>query len=397
MARMLLALIGIYHSSPVLGLSLPPPTGPYNVGSKPYVLNHTTFNDPIAPNNISTSILVNVYYPTHDPAPSQKYIWPGLAAAYETYYRLTPSTFGNITAKIAYNARPLKHTPSLPTLLFFPPFAGPPSQMFLGLISELVSQGYTVISNDHPYEQPYLQYPDGTSYTGHSVDWDPDPSIYVPTENYRINDNSAVLDALPTISKHLHIPLNLTHFALFGHSLGGSAALAQIPVERKRSTSRGKTFLGTMNLDGTIFGRASANDSSADVGVPSLLFSSSIHPRYFDPTWPIFEKWQTGWCKEIHALGHTNHTDFSDLIFLKQAYGIAGGGDAAPADLVLKMSRTFVGDFFGMLVGKGEGVLKGDETVQMEFPGIVFEYNGTGDPCASEYGNLCWASYNGPQ
>ncbi|RYY18999.1 MAG: hypothetical protein EOO04_22860, partial [Chitinophagaceae bacterium] len=25
-----------------LGLSLPPPTGPYNVGSRPFVLNHTT-------------------------------------------------------------------------------------------------------------------------------------------------------------------------------------------------------------------------------------------------------------------------------------------------------------------------------------------------------------------
>ncbi|KAF2025667.1 hypothetical protein EK21DRAFT_116598 [Setomelanomma holmii] len=379
------------------GLSLPPPTGPYNVGSKPYVLNHTTLDDPIAPNNISTSILVNVYHPTHESAPSQKYVWPGLAAAYETYYGLPLGTFGKTTVDIAPNAPPLAHVLGLPTLLFFPPFAGPPSQLFYGLISELVSHGYTVISNDHPYEQPYLQYPNGTSYTGHSVDWDPSPEIYPLTEAYRINDNSAVLDALPSISKHLKLPLNLTHFAFFGHSLGGSAALAQIPAERNRTASRNKTFLGTINLDGTVFGRASANDSSVDVGVPSLLFSSLVHPRYYDPTWPIFESWQTNWCKEIHALGHTNHTDFSDLVFMKQANGIAGGGDAIPAAKILNYTRTFVGAFFEMLIGGGEGVLKGDAQVQQEWPGIVFEYNNTGDPCASQFGNLCWATYAGPQ
>jgi hypothetical protein len=392
-----LVVASTVSGSLVFSLGLPPPTGSYNVGSKPYVLNHTTINDPIAPNNISTSILVNVYYPTHDSASSQKYVWPGLAAAYETYYGIPVGSFGNTTASIAFNAHPLEHASSLPTLLFFPPFAGPPSQMFYGLISEMVSRGYTVISNDHPYEQPYLQYPNGTSYTGHSVDWDPSPEIYPLTEAYRINDNSAVLDALPSISKHLKVPFNLTHFAFFGHSLGGSAALAQIPAERNRTSSRNKTFLGAINLDGTIFGRASANDSSVDLGVPSFLFSSSIHPRYYDPTWPIFESWQTGWCKEIHALGNTNHTDFSDLIFMKQANGIAGGGDAISATTMLNYTRTFVGAFFEMLLGGGEGVLKGDAQVQQEWPEVVFEFNNTGDPCASEFGDLCWASYAGPQ
>ncbi|KAF2652101.1 hypothetical protein K491DRAFT_695837 [Lophiostoma macrostomum CBS 122681] len=392
-----LALVSITSRILVAGLEIPPPTGPYHVGSKPYVLNHTTINDPIAPNNISTSILVNVYYPTHDSDSSQRYVWPGLAAAYETYYGIPPGSFGNTTASIAFDANPLSHTLPLPTLLFFSPFAGPPSQMFHGLISELVSRGYTVISNDHPYEQPYLQYPNGTSYTGHSVDWSPSPDIIPPTIAYRISDNSAVLDALPSISKQLKIPLNFTHFAFFGHSLGGSAALAQILAERNHTTSRNKTFLGAINLDGTIFGRASVNDSSVDLGVPSFLFSSSLHRRYSDPTWPIFESWQTGWRKEIRTLGRTNHTDFSDLIFMKQANGIAGGGDVISAKTFLNYTRTFVGAFFEMLIGGGEDVLKGDAQVQQEWPSIVFEFNNTGDPCASEFGNLCSSEYAGPQ
>ncbi|KAH8724188.1 hypothetical protein GQ44DRAFT_802302 [Phaeosphaeriaceae sp. PMI808] len=378
---------------------LSPPTGPYNVGSRPYILNHTTLNHPIAPNNITTSVLVNVYYPTSDYAPAQKYIWKGLAASYENYFGLSSGTFGNITANIAYNASALQNTDcvKLPTLLFGPPFAGPPSQMFFGLISQLVSDGYTVVSVDHPYEQPYLQYPDGSSYTGHSVDWDPGYDVYVPTEAYRVTDNSAVLDALPSISSLLNVTLNLTHFGFLGHSLGGSASLSSIVTERNRTSSSNKRFLGAINLDGSIFGRASANDSSVDAQAPVLLFASSGHPRFTDPGWPIYESWQTSWRKEIRALGHTNHTDFSDLIFLKQAHGIAGGGEAISASRFLRVVRTFVGAFFGMIQGGGEGVLSGNEQVKKEWPEVAFEFNGTGSPCTSEFGDLCWKSYIIPE
>ncbi|KAF2688881.1 hypothetical protein K458DRAFT_283200, partial [Lentithecium fluviatile CBS 122367] len=149
----------------VSSLSLPPPTGRYNVGSKAYVLPHLTVDDPVAPNGTTTSILVNIYYPTHDTAPSQKYLWPGLAAAAETIYSLPPGAVGNTTTKITYNATPLLLSEcsdlNLPTLLFGPAAVGPPSQAFFGIISELARKVYAVVTVDHPYEQPYLEYPDG--------------------------------------------------------------------------------------------------------------------------------------------------------------------------------------------------------------------------------------------
>ncbi len=55
-------------------LTLPPPTGPYNVGQKPYVFEHISYNDPFWPNNISTSLLLNLYYPTETIAPPVYYI-----------------------------------------------------------------------------------------------------------------------------------------------------------------------------------------------------------------------------------------------------------------------------------------------------------------------------------
>ena len=373
------------------GLSLPPPTGPYNVGSKPYVLDHLTVNDPVAPNGTATSILVNIYYPTRDTAPSQEYLWAGLTGAYETYYAIPAGTF-NITANIAYDAAPLSvpecEALKLPTLFFGPAAIGPPSQVFFGLISELVSKGYVVVTVDHPWEPPYLEYPDGTAFVGHDPAWFPEGDGIVRIHEYRIADNSAVLDALPTISEKLDVPLNQTHFVFFGHSLGGSVALSQILAEKNRTESKDKTFLGALNIDGTNFGTASTNDSSADLNLPSLLLASSGHLPENDPTWPVFESHQTSWTKGLRILGNSNHSDYSDLIFLKQAIGIGGGEGAITGSRLLEVSRKFVADFFAFVNGGGEGVLVGDGTVQVEWPEVAFDYNGTGDPCANQ---LYWA------
>jgi hypothetical protein len=372
------------------GLSLPPPTGTYNVGSRAYVLDHLTVNDPVAPSGTATSILVNIYYPTRNTAPSQRYLWAGLTAAYENYYALPSGAF-NITANIAYNATPLAASEcddlKLPTLFFGPAAVGPPSQVFFGLISDLVSKGYAVIAVDHPWEPPYLEYPDGTSFVGHDPAWEPPGDGFYQIHDYRIADNSAVLDALPAISSKLEIPLNQTHFAFFGHSLGGSAALSQILTEKKRTSSKDKSFLGAMNIDGTNLGPAAANDSSSDLKLPSLLLASSAHLFDGDFTWPVFESFQTSWTKSLRILGNSNHTDYSDLIFLKQANGIAGGEGVIAATRFLEVSRKLAGDFFEFIGGGGEDILMGDEEVQMKWPEIAFDYNGTGDPCAP---NLCW-------
>lgn len=391
----LLGLCAVVSSSIhfVRGVVLPPPTGPYNVGSKPYVLNHTTLNDPVSPTNITTSILLNVYYPTRDPAPSQKYVWDSLSTYYDGYYGIPNGTFSNITGNIAFDAKPLLDDECanlhLPTLLWGPPAAGPPSQMFLGMISELVSKGYVVVTVDHPYEPPYLQYPNGTGYRGHEVDWEPPDDTLVALHEYRITDNSATLDALPQLAEDTGVPLNLTHIAFFGHSFGGSAALAQINAERNRTSSKDKTFLGAMNLDGTVFGPGAQNSSVVDMHAPALLMASEGHLRSQDPSWPIFESWQSGWTKEVRVLGKSNHTDYSDLIFLKQANGIAGGDGAIAASRFLEVERMFVTAFFDMLIGGGEGVLAGNEDVLEEYPEVAFEYNNTGDPCAPD---LCWAT-----
>lgn len=379
--RDVLLIAGILTAATVNGFTLPPPTGPYFVGLKPYVLEHITPIDPVTPNGTGTSVLVNFYFPTLQQAPLGRYVAHGLAEYYETYYKLPKDTLYNITASVSHNADSLPSETEcdikLPTLVFGPPFAGPPSQVFTALFSDLVSHGYTIITIDHPYEQPFLEYPDGTQIPGLPVDVDFSEADLLKVNDYRITDALAVLDALPAITKELELPgINQTHFVTFGHSVGGSWAFNQILAEKHRSTKR--QYLGALDIDGTIWGPA--NSSSEALGIPSLLFASFHNDD--DPTWATFPpKQQPNWTKTIRVLGNTNHTDFSDLILWKQWTGVAGGGEGTiAAARMVDVTRTFVGDFFKLVEGRGEreGVLSGNEEVGRLWPEVVFDYNGTG-------------------
>jgi hypothetical protein len=369
------------------GFVLPPPTGVFSVGSRAYVLPKITLDDPVAPNGTGTSVLLNVYYPTRPKAAPSKYIWGGLSNLYDAYYGLPNGTFRNVTARTAYNADPLPlkewRSLELPTLIFSPPFAGPPSQVFHALISDLVSHGYSVVTMDHPYEQPYLQLPDGTDIPGLPFDYDVNTeeglALVQRVHSYRITDAHAVLVAMPTLSKHTRVPLNTTHFSFLGHSLGGSAALAQILYERNVTSDYEHGILGALNMDGTLWGAVAANDSSADLRIPSLILSSAFHNG--DPQFADFDAQQCAWAKEINIGGKSNHTDFSDLIVVKQGLGITGADGAVSAKRMVDITRTLVGGFQGLLVGRGEGVLSGTNEARAAWPELEWLYNKTRSLC----------------
>ncbi|KAJ4352011.1 uncharacterized protein N0V89_007357 [Didymosphaeria variabile] len=355
----------------VSGLSLPPTTGPYCVGSKAWELNKITQNDPVASDGIGKSVILNVYYPTRNETLPRPYILGGLATYYEEYYNVSSGAFGNATARIL-DAAPTTGCDdlALPTLLWGPPFTGPPSQMFSSLFTDLVSKGYIIVTVDHPGEQPYLKYPNGTGITGLGKDFIPTSEFISRIHEYRLEDNSAVLNALPVLRKELGIPLNTTHVALFGHSLGGSAALNQLLFDRNRIHPQ---ILGSIDIDGQVFPPAFANDSSANVHTPTLLLMSDEHLATGDFSLAQFVSWQSRWAKHLIVHGKTNHTDFSDLAVLLQGDGDTGGNGAIKAHRMVEITRRFVRAFFGM-VGRmtGEGVLSGSEQVNEVWPEVEF-------------------------
>ncbi|KAJ8116347.1 hypothetical protein OPT61_g2201 [Boeremia exigua] len=372
------SIIALSHS-----FNLPPPTGSFNVGSKAFVLPKLTIDDPVAPNGTGTFVLVNVYYPTEQKTSPSNYVWSELSNLYDNLYGVPNGTLRNITAPVSYKAGPLPvriwKKLQLPTLIFNPGFAGPPSRLFHALLSDLASHGYSVVALDHPHEAPYLELPDGTGVSGLPFGFQADTQeklkLVQRVHDYRLTDASAVLDAIPMISKRLSIPLNYTHFSFFGHSLGGSAALSQILYERNHTSEQKHKILGALNTDGSLWVPASVNDSSSDLRIPSLLVSSGQHKG--DPLFASFNARQSAWTKEINIGGRTNHSDFSDLIVLKQGLGVAGGQGAMTADRMINITRTLVGSFQGLLVGKGEGVLSGTNETRAAWPELTWLYNGT--------------------
>ena len=166
--RVLVLLTGQVVLRQVHSAIIPPPTGKYTVSRTKIEIPYVNTGDPIAPNNVTTAFLATVYYPTPKsfvgaPVP---YLDPALAVLFEDAYNVTAGSFQNLTTDaIVWDAPLLKDT-GYPTLLFGPAGIGPPVEMFSILLSDLASYGYTVIGADHPWEQPFIRWPNGTALYG---------------------------------------------------------------------------------------------------------------------------------------------------------------------------------------------------------------------------------------
>ncbi|KAF2841076.1 hypothetical protein M501DRAFT_920955, partial [Patellaria atrata CBS 101060] len=333
---------------------LPPPTGRYNVGVRKYRLSHTTENDPFAPNNVSSSILLTFYYPTQarsrGPIPALE---KPLADIFEEGFVFAPGTLANITSNFIYDAPFLPEsagTAENPTIFFGPGGGGPPTPVYQTSLGELASHWYNVIGIDHPYEQQYIKYPDGEEVFGIPITYD-----LLPVVNqmyaFRLTDTTAVLDALPAIVQELGAAFNTTHFAGYGHSLGGAAAVGSAQIDER--------IVGAINMDGSFWGDlASTNETLADVKKPSFLLGFEFHMSAVDATWSSFPHAQSGWWREFLVQGSL-HWDFSDGTFWKEL-GPHRSRSLGPinGERMVKIVRAFVTAFFDKLIGDAEPLLE---------------------------------------
>ncbi|KAK8052403.1 hypothetical protein PG993_003788 [Apiospora rasikravindrae] len=364
------AIAGLVWHQAAASAALPPPTGPYHVGLQKHVAPVLNEADPFWPNNISTSFLVTVYYPTtQDPSPhdwQRPYLDPATAALYEARYNLTTGSLSVLPSPgLIPNAKPLDFHRSkpLPTL-FFTPRRRPPTEVYTLLLSDLASHGYCVLALNHPYEQPFVRYPNGTGIYGLPILYAWDEPTVLAVQSTRVNDSLALLDYLPNLEGETGLELNKTHVGIFGHSLGGSAAAATLlAAERERhDRTAASSFRAGMNIDGTFFGPLSA------VQQPFLMLGAEAHgtspdPNDSDATWPAFAAAQQKttsayWCW-VNLRG-TRHHDFSDIGYWKQAVPAIRDGDqqlgSIGGERLVEVWRAYVRGFFDVaLVGEGDG------------------------------------------
>ncbi|KAH7063553.1 hypothetical protein B0J12DRAFT_643166 [Macrophomina phaseolina] len=359
----------------VQAISLWDPTGPYHVGYTQHIFNHTTPNDPTSP---GTFFLLTIYYPTLQiPNTTIPYLDPISAGIFESTIGLTPGSLSRLTTRLQFQASTLlgtspafaNATSPYPTLIFTPG-AGVPAAAYTAYLSELASHGHAVVAIDHPGEAPYLPLP----YGGGGVYGYPDFSAYPPTMeeafqvlDFRVSDILAAVSEpfLPDLVRAFGAPFNVTHFGVFGHSVGGAAAAA---VMAATGSSEAALFKVGANLDGSLL-QFSDTEGNVDTGVapPDLErpflelaghthFEGNLSIADGDGTWEYFSEAQSGWLRVVQVNG-TRHLDYSDIplwIDLLEQRAVLNRTWVGPADgvRVTQLTNALLRELFGYVEGK---------------------------------------------
>lgn len=286
---------------------IPEPSGEYNVGMRRFLVPFINHDDPTSPNNVSTSYLATVYYPTNDePAPPSPYLEPELAQIYADAWEFDVA---HLTTTIRQNATFLPGKKSAgPSIIFGPGGWGPSTDGFRILLSELASHGYAVAALDHIHEQPFLRLPNGTGVYGLPVTFSGTQPFLNIFHEVRVREVLHFIDYWPQLVAKLCAPFEKHRLGAIGHSFGGSISL--------NAAIRSDKVVAALNQDGGIFGIAAANLSSSDAGKPTMLLGFENHTPRTDRSWGNYTSQQTDWWRVITVNG-TVHQDWSDLSFWK--------------------------------------------------------------------------------
>ncbi|SDH76081.1 Platelet-activating factor acetylhydrolase, isoform II [Sinosporangium album] len=200
------------------------------------------------------------------------------------------------------------------------------------LVEGLADRGYAVVTVDHTYESPVVEFPGGR------VEYGPehisiDPVTMKKTIDARVADISFLLDALSALgSKHPRLPyglrdgLNLSKVGMVGHSYGGYAA--------GESMYNDPRILAGVNLDGIMaHGLVEpyelGNVAEHGLDRPFMLIGAQfVHPEtgeVYDinhlpdgpgnPSWREFWVNQRGWKRDFTLIGSA-HNSFDDSQWL---------------------------------------------------------------------------------
>ncbi|KAI1409312.1 hypothetical protein F5Y13DRAFT_182195 [Hypoxylon sp. FL1857] len=362
-AKVIIGALVLGQVSITVAVGVPRTTGPYQVGVSKHTIEHFNPSDPLAPNNVSTAFLATIFYPTlQEPVGAPKpYLNFETAAFFEKSWNYTSGVLASITSTIQYDAPYLEgrvgESP-YPTILFGPGGGGPPVEGNAILLSELASYGYTVIGLDHPFEQPFLRYPNGTGVYGVDIDYN-DSELIGAIFRTRLVDNAVFLEHLDDFVKGLKAPINTTHIGIFGYSLGGAAAFGSMYDDDR--------LVSGLNMDGSLDASTHADEKR-----PVFLLGNENHSTdaaIVDMSWTAFLSSQTGYTRQLSIKGTTHH-DFCDDTFWKTIEDSDPSTGPIDGNRQVEILNTYVKAFFDLtLLGQNAPLL---DSPSAEWPEVVF-------------------------
>ena len=205
-----------------------------------------------------------------------------------------------------------------PVVLYQPGF-GDVRELGTGLVSDLASRGYIVVTMDDTYESAEVAFPGGRIVT-------PRPNqAYVDV--VRIADTRFVLDELASLAsggnpdaEHRPLPdglsaaLDLKKIGMFGHSLGGATAAKAMAADRRIGAGinlDGSMFLANPTLHQDI--RSLSSQLAKQLGGRAfMIMTHQGHDLHSDPSLAGFWSNLSGW-RLFLTMRNAQHYTYTDL------------------------------------------------------------------------------------
>jgi pimeloyl-ACP methyl ester carboxylesterase len=316
------SLLNLALVTTAAAINLPRPEGRHGTGSSQAMLVDHSRRDPYAAAAGITQdrkLMVSSFYPValreqclDLPSP---YMPATTAAFLDTEYGaygIPNNTFASFDLiQCKPRGRLSLRNQYFPTVLFSPGLGN--SRLLYGAMAQsLASEGFNVVTIDHPYDADIVEYEDGSTVLAAEIDSD---EQIVAALAVRVQDVSFVIDQLQvkaTAEKLFsgRLCAKNEQYTIFGHSLGGATAAA--------ATLSDKRLNGAINLDGTFFGDLLSK------GAPKPLMILSHDGKNLTTD----DSWSSAWnatqkvIKVALTIGDTAHGSYSDLPLIADALGL---------------------------------------------------------------------------
>ncbi|MER5510470.1 hydrolase [Streptomyces sp. NPDC002766] len=309
---------------------LPPPSGPYPVGTVSLRLVDRTRTDPWVPSRPYRELMISVRYParTVDGHPTAPQMLPGEAAAFAALNSFTgvpaDAVDWSATRTHAHEGAPIDRRECPRPVICYSPGAGDPRSLGTTLCDDLASRGHVVVMLDHTYDAVAVQFPDGrvektvlpAEYAKASPAEGRITALLRKTLAVRVADTRFLLDALPgALPTELRGAVDMDRVGMFGQSAGGFTAL--------QATHDDPRIAAAADLDGVLahVQKDSTPGNLSTVAAdgldrPFLLMGMDGNDLDGVPSWNALWRHSRGWHRGLTLRGaeHATYTDAEALI-----------------------------------------------------------------------------------
>ncbi|MEW2114190.1 lipase [Streptomyces sp. NPDC005474] len=328
----------------------PSPTGPYQIGTVALHLVDSSRTDPWVAGH-QRELMINVWYPARTTAGYPLAPWMQKAAADRYLSDLGIPGRVVLGATDGHQGAPADHRLGRLPVVLYSPGANASRSYGTGVVEELASHGYAVVTMDHTYDAAVVEFPDGrvvTNPKGEITD-------FVKAAEVRAADTRFVLDQLSgrKLPAKLTGLLDMNRIGMFGHSLGGASTSWAMYTDK-----RIKAGLG---LDGAVLGPV----AKAGLGRPYLVVDTPGKGGMdTNPMLQMFWKNLRGFRLNLTLKGAA-HNSFGDDVRLLRKVGLSKEEledyvGTIPEERALAFQRAYPLAFFDrFLRGKKSPLLDG--------------------------------------